>query len=179
MQWLLRYEFWSSHGHPDIRKAMHKSPPCIRTGGLKNVCKLWWNVVGKHMEMFFSHFSTSMQLAFVSVYLPASFWAVFVIREAVFDPSVDFFERHFLISSTADSHLYEMHVRVRGTLCSAAFPTYLWIIKHGSTIREKSYKNQFRGRPELSTFSTYEITSHNFSTPSPPLLMRSTFFTGA
>ncbi len=27
--------------------------------------------------------------------------------------------------------------------------------------------NYIRGRPELSTFSTYEITSHNFLTPSP------------
>ena len=25
--------------HPDIQKAMHKSPPCIRTGGLKNCCE--------------------------------------------------------------------------------------------------------------------------------------------
>ena len=29
-----------------------------------------------------------------------------------------------------------------------------------------------RGRPELSIFFTYEITSHNFMSPSPPLLMR-------
>ncbi len=36
-----------------------------------------------------------------------------------------------------------------------------------------------RGCPELSTFSTYEITSHNFSTPSPPQLMRSTSFAEA
>ncbi len=37
----------------------------------------------------------------------------------------------------------------------------------------------FRGHPGLSTFSTYEIKSHNFLTPSLPLFMtRSTFFRG-
>ncbi len=33
---LLSSEFWSSDRRTDRRKAMHKSPPCISTGGLKN-----------------------------------------------------------------------------------------------------------------------------------------------
>ncbi len=34
---LLSSDFWYSDRQTDRRKSMHKSPPCISTGGLKNV----------------------------------------------------------------------------------------------------------------------------------------------
>ncbi len=41
LQYFLGYEFWLRHIHPsihpDIQKVMHKSPPCIRKGGLKKL----------------------------------------------------------------------------------------------------------------------------------------------
>ncbi len=36
VQWFMRYEFRSSHRQTYRQNTMHMSPPCIRTGGLKN-----------------------------------------------------------------------------------------------------------------------------------------------
>ena len=44
LKWFLRYESLSSNfglvTETDRRKAMHMSPPCVSTGGLKNNCDI-------------------------------------------------------------------------------------------------------------------------------------------
>ncbi len=37
------------------------------------------------------------------------------------------------------------------------------------------FLDYFWGRPEMSTFLTYEITSHNFLAPCPPLPLRGVY----
>ena len=50
---------------------------------------------------------------------------ILVVRELVFYPFVDLFEREVFIFSAADGHLDEMHVAVGRTLLTATFCTDL------------------------------------------------------